>query len=142
MIHIYKNIFIDELKIRYVGIRSSKPGGQNVNKVSTGIRLQYDLNILGYPDWFIKKLKKNGKKYITESGIINIKSISYRTQGRNKKEALKRMVDLFKQSAKLDKKRIETKPSLKVLSKRNNTKIKRSQKKTLRKNLILDEYNF
>ena len=52
------------------------------------------------------------------------------------------MVDLFKQSAKLDKKRIETKPSLKVLSKRKNTKIKRSQKKTLRKNLILDEYNF
>ncbi len=142
MIHIYKNIFIDELKIRYVGIRSSKPGGQNVNKVSTGIRLQYDLNILGYPDWFIKKLKKNGKKYITESGILNVKSISYRTQGRNKKEALKRMVDLFKQSAKLDKKRIETKPSLKVLSKRKNTKIKRSQKKTLRKNLILDEYNF
>ena len=142
MIHIYKNIFIDELKIRYVGIRSSKPGGQNVNKVSTGIRLQYDLNILGYPDWFIKKLKKNGKKYITESGILNVKSISYRTQGRNKKEALKRIVDLFKQSAKLDKKRIETKPSLKVLSKRKNTKIKRSQKKTLRKNLILDEYNF
>ena len=142
MIHIYKNIFIDELKIRYEGIRSSKPGGQNVNKVSTGIRLQYDLNILGYPDWFIKKLKKNGKKYITESGILNVKSISYRTQGRNKKEALKRMVDLFKQSAKLDKKRIETKPSLKVLSKRKNTKIKRSQKKTLRKNLILDEYNF
>ena len=142
MIHIYKNIFINELKIRYAGIRSSKPGGQNVNKVSTGIRLQYDLNILGYPDWFIKKLKKNGKKYITESGILNVKSISYRTQGRNKKEALKRMVDLFKQSAKLDKKRIETKPSLKVLSKRKNTKIKRSQKKTLRKNLILDEYNF
>ena len=107
MIHIYKNIFIDELKIRYVGIRSSKPGGQNVNKVSTGIRLQYDLNILGYPDWFIKKLKKNGKKYITESGILNVKSISYRTQGRNKKEALKRMVDLFKQSAKLDKRELK-----------------------------------
>ena len=64
MIHIYKNIFIDELKIRYVGIRSSKPGGQNVNKVSTGIRLQYDLNILGYPDWFIKKLKKMGKSIL------------------------------------------------------------------------------
>ena len=85
MIHIYKNIFIDRLKIRYVGIRSSKPGGQNVNKVS-GIRLQYDLNILGYPRWFIK-LKKNGKKYITESGILNVKSISYRTQGRNKRSS-------------------------------------------------------
>ena len=142
MIHIYKNIFIDELKIRYLGIRSSKPGGQNVNKVSTGIRLQYDLNIFEYPDWFIKKLKKNGKKYITESGILNVKSISYRTQGKNKKEALKRMVDLFKQSAKFDKKRIKTKPSQKVLRKRKNAKIKRSQKKILRKNLILDEYNF
>ena len=86
MIHIYKNISIDDSKIRYQRIRCSGPGGQNVNKVSSGIRLQYDLKNCRYPGWFIKKLKKNGKKYISESEIINIKSISYRTQRRNKKE--------------------------------------------------------
>lgn len=142
MIHIYKDIYVDDSKIRYQRIRCSGPGGQNVNKVSSGIRLQYDLKNCRYPDWFIKKLKKNGKKYISESEIINIKSISYRTQSRNKKEALKRMVDLFKNSAKLAKRRIKTKPSLKAQKKRMDSKIKRSQKKTLRKNPILNENNF
>ena len=61
MIHIYKDITVDDSKIRYQRIRCSGPGGQNVNKVSSGIRLQYDLKNCRYPDWFIKKLKKNGK---------------------------------------------------------------------------------
>ena len=43
MIYISKNIYIDESAIKFKGIRSSKPGGQNVNKVSSGIHLQYDL---------------------------------------------------------------------------------------------------
>ena len=107
MIHIYKKIFINDLKIRYKGIRSSKPGGQNVNKVSTGIRLKYDLTIHSYPDWFIQNIKRNGKNYISETGILNIKSITYRTQERNKKEALRRMIDLFKKSVMLKKKESE-----------------------------------
>ena len=61
MIHIYKDITVDDSKIRYQRIRCSGPGGQNVNKVSSGIRLQYDLKNCRYPDWFIKKLKKMGK---------------------------------------------------------------------------------
>ena len=137
----YKRQTVDDSKIRYQRIRCSGPGGQNVNKVSSGIRLQYDLKNCRYPDWFIRKLKKNGKKYISESEIINIKSISYRTQSRNKKEALKRMVDLFRNSAKLAKIRMKTKPSLEVQKKRMDSKIKRSQKKILRKNPMLNENN-
>ena len=132
MIHIYKDITVDDSKIRYQRIRCSGPGGQNVNKVSSGIRLQYDLKNCRYPDWFIKKLKKNGKKYISESEIINIKSISYRTQSRNKKEALKRMVDLFKNSAKLAKRRIKTKPSIKGTKKTNGFKNQKKPEKNIK----------
>ncbi|MBA66060.1 MAG: aminoacyl-tRNA hydrolase [Candidatus Marinimicrobia bacterium] len=133
MIQIYNNIFINEGMIKYKGIRSAKPGGQNVNKVSTGIHLQYDLNKHGYPSWFIAKIKENGKKSISESGILNIKAISHRTQYRNRQEALKRMVDLFNKSVIRPKKRIKTRPSLKSHVNRIASKKKQSQKKQLRK---------
>ena len=133
MIYICNNIYIDESLIKFKGIRSSKPGGQNVNKVSTGIHLQYDLNVLKYPDWFINNIKRIAKKNISGSDIFNIKSISYRTQHKNKKEALRRMVELFHKSVKRDKKRIKTRTPFKAHQNRILGKKKISQKKILRK---------
>ena len=140
MINIQNKIFINESMIKYKGIRSAKPGGQNVNKVSTGIHLQYNLNKHGYPDWLISKLKKIGRRYITKTGIINIKAISYRTQIRNKDEALKRLIELFNKSIIRPKKRIKTRPSIKAHAERIITKKKRSQKKILRKPPKESEY--
>ena len=65
--------------------------------------------------------------------ILNIKSISYRTQHKNKKEAIRRMVELFQKSVKREKKRIKTKTPFKAHQKRIVDKKKRSQKKILRK---------
>ena len=133
MIYISKNIYIDDSTIKLKGIRSSKPGGQNVNKVSSGIHLQYDLNGYKYPDWFMKNINRIGKKNISGAGILNIKSISYRTQHKNKEEAMRRMVELFQKSVKREKKRIKTKIPFKAHQKRIADKKKRGQKKTLRK---------
>ena len=133
MIQIKYNIYIDESMIQYKGIRSAKPGGQNVNKVSSGIHLKYDLHKHGYPDWFIIKIKKIANRSITETGILNIKAVSHRTQHRNKKEALRRMVELFVKAAKRNKKRIKTKTPLKAHAKRIEDKKIKSQKKLLRK---------
>ena len=133
MIYISKNIYIDDSTIKYKGIRSSKPGGQNVNKVSSGIHLQYDLNGHKYPDWFMNNINQIGKKDISNANILNIKSISYRTQHKNKKDAMKRMVELFQKSVKREKKRIKTKIPIKAHHKRILNKKKRSQKKILRK---------
>ncbi len=133
MIHILNKIYIDESMIKYKGIRSSKPGGQNVNKVSSGIHLKYDLSVYKYPDWFMKNINRIAKKNISGEGILNIKSISYRTQHKNKKEALRRMVELFHKSIKRDKKRIKTKTPFKAHQNRILGKKKRSQKKILRK---------
>ena len=133
MIYISKNIYINDSIIKFKGIRSSKPGGQNVNKVSSGIHLQYDLNGYKYPDWFMENINRIGKKNISYAGILNIKSISYRSQYKNKKEAIRRMVELFQKSVKRNKKRIKTKTPIKAHHKRIVDKKKRSQKKILRK---------
>ena len=133
MIYICNKIHIDESMVKYKGIKSSKPGGQNVNKVSSGIHLQYDLNVYKYPDWFINNINRIAKKNISGEGILNIKSISYRTQYKNKKEALRRMVEIFHKSVKREKKRIKTKTPFKAHQKRILGKKKRSQKKILRK---------
>ena len=139
MIYICNNVYIDESIIKFKGIRSSKPGGQNVNKVSSGIHLQYDLNGYKYPDWFINNINRIGKKYISVEGILNIKSILYRTQHKNKKEAVRRMVELFRKSVKREKKRIKTKSPFKAHQKRILDKKKNSQKKILRKSPRLNE---
>ena len=140
MIYISKNIYIDDSAIKLKGFRSSKPGGQNVNKVSSGIHLQYDLNGYKYPDWFLKNINRIGGKNISGACILNIKSISYRTQHKNKKEAIKRMVELFQKSVKKEKKRIKTKTPLKAHQKRILVKKKRSQKKILRKSPQVNDY--
>tara|TARA_X000000950_G_scaffold100308_1_gene126829 strand:- start:367 stop:786 length:420 start_codon:yes stop_codon:yes gene_type:complete len=139
MIYICNNIYIDESIIKFKGIRSSKPGGQNVNKVSSGIHLQYDLNGYKYPDWFINNINQIGKKNISAKGILNIKSISYRTQHKNKKEAIRRMVEIFQKSVKKEKKRVKTKTPFKAHQKRILDKKKRSQKKILRKSPQLND---
>ena len=139
MIYICNKIYIDESMVKYKGIRSSKPGGQNVNKVSSGIHLQYDLNVYKYPDWFINNINRIAKKNISGEGILNIKSISYRTQYKNKKEALRRMVEIFHKSVKREKKRIKTKTPFKAHQKRILDKKKNSQKKILRKSPRLNE---
>ena len=72
MIYISKNIYIDESAIKFKGIRSSKPGGQNVNKVSSGIHLQYDLNDYNYPAWFMKNINRIGKKNISTANIETV----------------------------------------------------------------------
>ena len=139
MIYICNNIHIDESIIKFKGIRSSKPGGQNVNKVSSGIHLQYDLNGYKYPDWFINNINQIGKKNISAKGILNIKSISYRTQHKNKKEAIRRMVEIFQKSVKKEKKRVKTDKNFKTNQNNILDKKKRSQKKILRKSPQLND---
>tara|TARA_B100000575_G_scaffold238277_1_gene200572 strand:- start:583 stop:1002 length:420 start_codon:yes stop_codon:yes gene_type:complete len=139
MIYISKNIYINESTIKFKGIRSSKPGGQNVNKVSSGIHLQYDLKIHKYPEWFMNNINQFGKKNISNENILNIKSISYRTQHKNKKDAVRRMVELFQKSVKREKKRINTKTPFKAHQKRILDKKKRSRKKILRKSPLLND---
>ncbi|MAV70542.1 MAG: aminoacyl-tRNA hydrolase [Candidatus Marinimicrobia bacterium] len=133
MIYIDKEIYIYEDKIIYKPIRSSGPGGQNVNKVSTGIHLQYNINEHSYPGWFINRLEKVSGGVLSKSGLIIIKANSYRSQIKNKRDALRRMVNIFKNSVSTPKKRIKTKTPYRSRQNRIETKKKNSLKKQMRK---------
>ena len=133
MIHIKDNIIIFEKSISYRAIRSSGAGGQHVNKVATGIHLKYNIRQHHYPLWFVDKLKKVSGNLLSDSGDLILKATSYRSQSRNKEDALKRLIDLFKKASQVQKRRIKTRPSLSVKRKRLDSKRKQSEKKGLRK---------
>ena len=97
MIKINNIISIFDEKLKFKAIKSTGPGGQHVNKVSTGIILQYNILNHNYPGWYIDNLKnKINSKKLSKSGIITIKATNYRSQSRNKKDAIDRLIILFK----------------------------------------------
>jgi ribosome-associated protein len=139
MIHITDSITIFENQIDFKAIRSSGPGGQHVNKVSTAISLKYDVLTQNYPSWFLAQLKLNAGSHFSKNGIIILKAQSYRSQARNKDDALTRLIHLFKQSAIRPIKRMKTIPAKSVNQNRLNLKKLQSKKKILRKPPKLDE---
>ena len=101
MIEIDKDIILFDEKIVFNAIRSSGPGGQHVNKVSTAIILKYDLKIHNYPEWFLKSIKINANNsQLSNKNIITIKSNRFRSQLKNKRDATSRLISLLKRSSK------------------------------------------
>ena len=139
MIHITDSITINDNQIDFKAVRSSGPGGQHVNKVSTAILLKYDVLIQNYPPWFLTQLKLNAGSQFSKNGIIILKAQSYRSQARNKHDALTRLIQLFKKSAIQPKKRMKTIPPKSVNQNRLTLKKLQSKKKNLRKPPKLDE---
>lgn len=139
MIHITDFITINDDQIDFKAVRSSGPGGQHVNKVSTAILLKYDILTQNYPSWFLTQLKLNAGSQLSKNGIIILKAQSYRSQTRNKYDALTRLIHLFKISAIRPIKRMKTIPPKSVNQNRLTLKKLQSKKKILRKPPKLDE---
>ena len=132
-------ITINDDQINFKAVRSSGPGGQHVNKVSTAILLKYDVLTQNYPSWFLTQLKLNAGSQFSKNGVIILKAQSYRSQARNKDDALTRLIQLFKKSAIQPKKRMKTIPPKSVNQNRLTLKKLQSKKKILRKPPKLDE---
>ena len=139
MIKISETIFIYDNEIKFKAVKSTGPGGQHVNKVSTGIVLKYDISNIDYPKWFINNLKTIIKsKRLFKDGIFTIEANNFRSQRRNKKDAIERLKIIFIKSSRKLKKRRKTSPSLQSNEKRLKNKKKLSQKKSLRKSPGID----
>ena len=131
-------IKIKESELRLSFIRSRGPGGQNVNKVSTAVQLKYNIINTDIPDAIKKRFCEQYKNKISKNGDIIIVAQSFRTQNKNKIDAINRLESLFS-DIKVPIKRIPTKPSWSSQVKRVERKKKRSVLKRNRKKVSLDE---
>lgn len=126
---------ISPSEIELIAVRSSGPGGQHVNKVSTAIQLRFDILNSSLSEQIKQRLMNLNDNRITKEGVLIIKVSEERSQKKNKELALNRLNDLVASVSTAPKKRIPTKPTMRSQIKRLEDKSKRSQKKALRGNV-------
>ena len=127
------NLDIDEKELEERFVRSSGPGGQNVNKVSTAVELRFNLadNTTIPPPAKARLVKLAGRK-LTDDGVLIIQADRFRTQEMNRSDARKRLIELIAESLIAPKPRIKTKPSRGAKERRLKAKTERSGVKKLR----------
>lgn len=134
MLTVCDKITIPEWELSFSAIRSQGAGGQNVNKVATAIHLRFDINSSSLPAVFKQRLLETRDRRISSLGVIIIKAQRFRTQEKNKQDALDRLKELIEAAVEVNAKRVATKPSYSAKTKRMDKKTQRGRVKVLRKN--------
>jgi len=141
MIPVNPSLSIDENEIKMDFIRSSGPGGQNVNKVSSAVLLRFDVaNSPSLQEAVKKRLIRISGSRVSEAGILNIKVQIHRKQDQNRKEAIQRLVKLIQSAAEKPKLRHKTQPTLASRQRRLEAKQHKSRIKIHRKSVGNDEF--
>lgn len=130
MIQITPAIEINEREIQLEFIRASGPGGQKVNKVATAVQLRFDAaNSPSLPDEVRRRLIRLAGKRMTEDGVLVIHARRFRSQDRNRRDAIDRLIALIRKASIQPKSRLKTKPSKASKERRLEAKRRRSRTK-------------
>ncbi|KUJ82454.1 aminoacyl-tRNA hydrolase [Microbulbifer flavimaris] len=124
------SIPLDEVEMH--AVRSQGAGGQNVNKVASAIHLRFDIAASSLPEKIKERLLAQGDQRISSDGVIVIKAQRFRTQEKNRADALERLRELIASAARSRKKRVPTKPTRASKERRLKQKTRRGQIKSMR----------
>jgi ribosome-associated protein len=134
MIRITDTISIDEAELEESFVRSSGPGGQNVNKLSTAVQLRFDVRRSpSLPNDVAIRLMRLAGKRMTKDGVLVLIAQNHRTQERNRADARDRLIELIRQASIAPVKRRPTKPTKASRERRIESKKRRSGIKSLRR---------
>jgi ribosome-associated protein len=134
LIPINCHLFLDDSEIEESFVRASGPGGQNVNKVSSAVQLRFDLSgSRSLPEGVRERLARLAGRRLTRDGVIVIIAQRYRTQERNRQDALDRLIALIRRAAEPPTPRRPTKPSRAAKERRLETKARRATTKERRR---------
>ena len=140
MLQVTPEIAIDDSEIEERFIRSSGPGGQNVNKVATAVQLRFDVErSASLDDRVRERLRTIAGTRLTADGILVIDARRHRTQAQNREDARERLVELVREAAKIPRRRRATRPSRASQKRRVETKRQRSEQKQSRGRVGGDE---
>lgn len=133
MIRINPQIELDEREIQEDFVRASGPGGQNVNKVSTAVQLRFDVaHSPSLPEAVRARLAALAGRRLTREGVLIIEAERYRSQRRNRDDALERLIELIREACEVDKPRRPTRPTLASKKRRLENKQRQGVTKKLR----------
>jgi len=134
MLIINSRVIIHEAELIETFVRSSGPGGQNVNKVASAVQLRFDVeNSSVVPEEVKQRLKRLAGRRVTSEGEIIIEARRYRDQEKNRADARERLVALINRALEQPKPRKRTRPSRSSVQERLDQKRKHSERKKMRR---------